>query len=260
MNVWIFIPTNGKRKNLAISLMSLLYHLDFFDGVYIHENGVEHTSEDIVVHQMIAFLKAKGKTVLIEYSNLPVKSLTQLRQNFLLKARNLNIKYMLLLDDDAVLGKDCLENLVSTIKLTENFGWVSPVLIYPQSYYPEFENKIYDFWRFLLVPKKVDEEEIIKNKCYMATTTCLLIDVDKSLKLGGFDFSKSLRDFGEDRFFTAKFYNKYDTYVHRGALCYVSHPMKEEGKNWKIPINKLFLNPELSVFLDKKILEYIKNG
>jgi hypothetical protein len=86
------------------------------------------------------------------------------------------------------------------------------------------------------------------------------LDVEKSLKLGGFDFSEALKDFGEDRFFTAKFYGKHDTFVHKDALCYISHPMKEEGKNWKIPVNKLFLNPKLSCFLHDDILEYIKNG
>lgn len=258
MNTWIAIPTNGKRETAVLTLASLLHHLDYFQGVYIWENGINHASNNIIFHQIISFLKSLNKTIIIKYSNLPDNSFTKLRNQMLLQAKSDGVEKLLLLDDDVILGKDCLNNLLGTVQLSEKFGWASPLLLYPESNYHSFSNKIYDFWRYILIPKKENEESIVKNKCYMAGTTCLLIDVQNSLAVGGFDFHEELKDFGEDRFFTAKFFNKFDNFVNRDAIAFLTYPILNEGKNWKIPINRLLLSPNISKFLDKEVINYIK--
>lgn len=258
MNNWIAIPTNGKRGTILLTLTSLLQQINYFQGIYIWENGIEHASNNLIFHQLIALLKSLNKSIVIKYSNLPNNSFTNLRHQILLQAKRDGVDNLLLLDDDVILGDNCLKKLLETSNMSEKFGWVSPILTYPETNYHSFSDKIYDFWKYILLPKKEGEDTILKNKCYMAGTTCLLVNVENSIAIGGFDFYEELKDFGEDRFFTAKFFNKYDTFVNRDSIAFLTYPLSSEGKGWKIPINRLLLNPIIANSLDQEVINYIK--
>lgn len=260
MNLWITIPTNGERITIAVALSSILLQKITPVGVIICENGEALASSQCVVREMIKFLRAKGVKIIIEFRLLPPEGFTLLRHELLLSCQKLGATHVLMLDDDAMLGAGALDSLCSIALSNNNFGWASPVLLYPESHF-ELADTLPVEWEPILTSFKGDtSDEVLSNTCPMAATTCLLIDVENSLQLGGFDFYEYIRDFGEDRFFTARFWGKYETFVHRGAVCYVTSGMRNEGKKWKIPANKLFLREELLVQLDPRIINFFKSG
>lgn len=260
MNLWIAIPTNGERGTLALALSSLLQQKVIPVGVILFENGEIFSSSQPIVVEMIKFLRAKGIKVIIEIWSLPSEGFTLLRHELLLSCERSGATHVLMMDDDAMLGTGALECLCSTASSSENFGWASPLLLYPESFSRTTANLPAE-WEPILTPFLGDEnEQILVNICPMAATTCLLIDLKNSLQLGGFDFYEFLQDFGEDRFFTARFWGKYETIVHRGAVCFVTSGMKNEGRRWKIPANKLFLRKELLSQLHPRVAEFLSTG
>jgi len=203
MNVWAAIPTDGTRRTLSLSLASLAMQDRLPTGILIVENGSRLSMEQDIVVQMIKFLRASGVQIVMHYCELPKEGFTKLRHNMLQACHSLCAEYVLLLDDDAMLTPSGLHKMMAVALEHPNIGWVSPVLLYPESLSRTWSVGLDPNWQMLLRRwSPEDGPEIVLDECPMAATTCLLVHLERSLDLGGFDFYEFLPDFAEDRFFT----------------------------------------------------------
>jgi hypothetical protein len=261
MNVWVAIPTDGTRGTLSLCLASLAIQERLPTGILICENGSRLSMEQDTVVQMIKFLRASGVQIVMHYCDLPREGFTKLRHHMLQACHSLRAEHVLLLDDDAMLTTLAFRKLIDVALEHPKFGWVSPVLLYPESLSRTWGAGLDFNWRMLLRRWSPDDgPEIVLDQCVMAATTCLLVHLERCLDLGGFDFYQFLPDFAEDRFFTARFFGRHQTIVHRGAECYVTSGMANEGKRWKMPVDKLLLREELAKQLHPSVLEHLRNG
>lgn len=261
MKLWVAIPTNGERATIALALASILQQSLIPEGIIICENGRKLSTVQPAVVELIKFLREKGVKVVVEFRNLPDEGFTFLRHELLQSCEQKSSTHVLMMDDDAMLASGSLDLLCSVAMSREHFGWASPLLLYPESISSKKFAKFAPEWEPILIPFSGNSaDEVLINVCPMAATTCLLVDLKNSMNIGGFNFWQYIKDFGEDRFFTARFWGKYDTVVHRGAVCYVTSGMECEGKNWRIPVNKLFLRDELIQQLHPRVADFFKSG
>jgi len=259
ITVWVAMPTDGKRATLALALASLLQQRHALAGVLLYENGRDFGAERPEVMQLIKLLRARGVRVAVRYTCLPQEGFTRLRHEMLLECQHLGASHVLLMDDDALLDPDALGLLAGLAATQPSLGWASPLLLYPESYECRWGEEIDPQWQLILrhwTPK--DGPEVLCNACHMAATTCLFIHLKRAMELGGFDFHAHLPDFAEDRFFTARFFGRFDTFVHRGARCHITSGMSNEGKRWRMPVNKLLLQEGLAVQLDPAVLARLR--